>query len=67
MNWTKEYCGVQHLGECSLRKVWVTVERHSKVATLLRWFPGCKFSPTETDYPTVEIAKRAGEAIMLES
>lgn len=62
--WTREYCGIQHLGEFSLRQTWITVERHSTWAILLEWFPGCAFSPKETRHSTVEAAKQVGESIM---
>ena len=64
MEWSEEYCGVQHLGEYSIRRMWVTVERFGTKARLLEWFPGCGFSPRETLYESVEVAKTAGEIIM---
>ena len=64
--WTKEYCGVQHLGKFNLLKTWVSVERHQSCAVLTEWFPGCRFHPKETDYKDVEAAKQAGELIMRE-
>ncbi len=62
--WTKEYCGLQHLGKLGTGKLRVSVERHTHCATLLEWYLGCGFHPKETDYPTVEEAKQVGEAIM---
>ncbi len=64
MEWTKEYCGVYHLGTFSPQETWLTVVRHNNSATLLEWYPGCKFSPKETPYNSVEDAMRAGESIL---
>jgi len=61
MNWTKPYLGVQHLGSFSTTKSWCTVEDHNSFAILSKWVPGCRFSPEEINFPTVEQAKKAGE------
>ena len=63
-NWSNEYCGLSHLGEYSNRKLWVTVERFGDCARLLKWFPGCKFSPEKSWYKTINDAKQAGELVM---
>ncbi len=52
-------------GAFSLGKTWLTVERHKNGATLLEWFPGCKFSPKETLYNSVEDAKQAGTLLAI--
>ncbi|MDY6910761.1 MAG: hypothetical protein SVM79_00140 [Chloroflexota bacterium] len=64
MKWTKEHCGLSHLGEFSICKLWVTVERFDDCAKLLKWFPGCQFSPEESWHKTVDDAKKAGEVAM---
>ena len=64
MEWTKEYCGVQHLGKPNQGKTWFTVERHKTFADLSEWYPGCGFHPIDTTYGTVEEAKQAAEARM---
>ena len=62
----KTKCGLSHLGKHSCKQLWVTVQRFSDCARLLKWFPGCQFSPNESWHPTVETAKKAGEIAMEE-
>lgn len=59
--WTKPYYGVQHLGEFSLQKPWVTVCDYSTFALLHCHFPGCGFSPVEKRFKSAQDARIAGE------
>lgn len=67
--WSKPNHGVQHFS-CERGKVasshWLTVESHGDVAILLRWFPGCKFSPMKSRHASVADAKAFGEAWLAE-
>jgi len=65
MEWSKEYCMISHLGEFSIQKLWVTVERFNDgSADLKKWYPGCQFTPTIEHFSTVKLAKLAGEALL---
>jgi hypothetical protein len=59
--WTAPFHGVTHLGTCSPAVKWVTVVDYGPFATLLLWFPGCRFDPSERTCDTVEDAKKRGE------
>lgn len=56
--WTKPYYGVQHIGQFSQRTPWGTVEDYGTFANALCWFPGCQFSPTQTQHETAEAARQ---------
>lgn len=63
--WTKPFHGVQHLGSGKPSDYWITVEDRNTFAKLLRWFPGCGFSPQESIHDSVAKAKAAGEKWMV--
>ena len=61
MEWSKEYYGLSHLGSFSIHTTWYTVQRINDIALLKTWYPGCKFSPQETIFDSVEEAKTHAE------
>lgn len=60
--WTVPYYGVQHLGQFGTKRSWVTVNECGARAELLRWFPGCQFSPLHSTHDSTADARAAGEA-----
>lgn len=59
--WTKPFHGVQHLGDPSKGKSWVTVNDYGTFAELLCWFPGCQFGPLQSQHDSAEAARAEGE------
>lgn len=58
--WTKPYCGVSHLTPAG-KKSRVSVCDYGSFAELHCWFPGCGFSPIESQQGSAEEARVAGE------
>lgn len=56
-NWTAPYFGVQHIGKCSARGWWGTVADYGSFSKALCWFPGCGFSPIESEHDDAESAR----------
>lgn len=59
--WSRPYYGIQHLGAEGVRKSRVSVCDYGFFTVLHCWFPGCGFSPLESQHGTVEAARKAGE------
>ncbi|QFZ84590.1 hypothetical protein GFK26_18350 [Variovorax paradoxus] len=59
--WTKPFYGVTHCGKVGHGQWWVSVTDYGSFADLECWFPGCGFSPLETQHGSAEAAKAAGE------
>jgi hypothetical protein len=59
--WSKPFHGITHLS-VSGKRSWVTVTDWDNWASLTRWYPGCGFSPLETQHGSADEAKRAAEA-----
>lgn len=61
--WSAPFHGVQHLsGPNPL--YWATVADHESFAVLSCRFPGCGFSPIESQHADAASARAAGEAYM---
>ena len=61
MNWTKPYCGVQHLvppGASLTRSYWCTISEYSGFVVLSRSYPGSGFNPLESVHTTIEAARQ---------
>lgn len=59
--WSTPVRGMTHAGDLAKSTWWVTVTDYGTFATLLRWFPGCRFYPTSSVHDTVAQAKAVGE------
>lgn len=59
--WTKPYYGTQHLGALGSGRSWVSVIEYAAFAILKRWFPGCMFSPLQSQHDSAEAARAEGE------
>lgn len=59
--WSKGFYGVSHYGKASVKNYWSTINVYDDFVILLKWFPGCGFSPIEEMYQTIEDAKCFGE------
>lgn len=59
--WTKPFHGVQHLGEFGTQRFWCTVNDYGSFAELLRWTPGCQFSPMRSTHLSAANARAVGE------
>ncbi len=59
--WKRPYCGVQHSTKTDDGR-WATVITQGSAVELLLWYPGCGFNPSSRTFPTVEEARREGEA-----
>jgi hypothetical protein len=60
-HWTVPYFGVQHLGPAKGKKARVSVCDYGTFSILHCWFPGCGFSPLESQHDNAETARKAGE------
>ena len=61
MKWSKEYCGVSHLGDLSDGRR-ATICRMGQGVNLVKlWFRGCGFSPHEVTCKSLESAKALAE------
>lgn len=61
MNWTNPFYGVTHCGQFGLKNKWATVEDYDSFAKLSKWFPGCGFSPIQSEHETAFLAKQEAE------
>ncbi len=66
VTWTKEFYGVQHLGEYGSGKHWFTVAKYGEWGELSHHFPGCGFSPKKSTHDSVDIAKQEAERLYKE-
>jgi len=62
--WTREYCGVTHLGELGQDLRFSAVRLGKERVLLEEWFPGCGLCPKEKVYPSMEEAKKVAERRM---
>jgi len=59
-DWTKPYFGVSHYGVSGPEKHWLTVIERESSCDLIKWFPGCAFSPIQEIFKNASDAKKAG-------
>ena len=62
--WSAPYLGVQHLTGKTSR---ASVTDYGSFAELLRWFPGCGFSPIKSQHASASEAREAGAKWLAEA